>query len=80
MDFFINLLFRVRQSKIIKPQKILTSKGGVWLLNDHHGRERRKYKRVPRNDSFCQGGSGYNGFYGHGQVNAFNAVTHTTAP
>ena len=28
----------------------------------------------------CQGGSGYNGFYGHGQVNAFNAVTHTTAP
>ena len=25
----------------------------------------------------CQGGAGYNGFYGHGQVNAFNAVTHT---
>jgi lantibiotic leader peptide-processing serine protease len=25
----------------------------------------------------CEGGSGYNGFYGHGQVNAFNAVTHT---
>lgn len=25
----------------------------------------------------CQGGSGYNSFYGHGQVNAFNAVTHT---
>jgi lantibiotic leader peptide-processing serine protease len=24
----------------------------------------------------CVGGSGYNGFYGHGQVNAFNAVTH----
>lgn len=24
----------------------------------------------------CQGGSGYNGFYGHGQVNAFSAVTH----
>ena len=24
----------------------------------------------------CQGGAGYNGFYGHGQVNAFNAVTH----
>lgn len=24
----------------------------------------------------CQGGDGYNGFYGHGQVNAFNAVTH----
>ncbi len=25
----------------------------------------------------CEGGSGYNGFYGHGQVNALNAVTHT---
>lgn len=25
----------------------------------------------------CQGGSGYNGFFGHGQVNAYNAVTHT---
>jgi len=25
----------------------------------------------------CVGGSGYNGFYGHGQVNALNAVTHT---
>jgi subtilisin family serine protease len=25
----------------------------------------------------CQGGAGYNSFYGHGQVNAFNAVTHT---
>ena len=25
----------------------------------------------------CQGGAGYNGFFGHGQVNAFNAVTHT---
>ena len=25
----------------------------------------------------CTGGSGYNSFYGHGQVNAFNAVTHT---
>jgi len=24
----------------------------------------------------CVGGSGYNGFYGHGQVNALNAVTH----
>lgn len=24
----------------------------------------------------CQGGSGYNGFYGHGQVNALSAVTH----
>jgi subtilisin family serine protease len=26
----------------------------------------------------CQGGDGYNSFYGHGQVNALNAVTHTT--
>jgi subtilisin family serine protease len=25
----------------------------------------------------CQGGAGYNGFYGHGQVNALSAVTHT---
>lgn len=25
----------------------------------------------------CQGGEGYNSFYGHGQVNAYNAVTHT---
>ncbi|MGB7873210.1 MAG: S8 family serine peptidase [Anaerolineales bacterium] len=25
----------------------------------------------------CQGGAGYNSFYGHGQVNAFNAVTHS---
>jgi subtilisin family serine protease len=25
----------------------------------------------------CVGGNGYNGFYGHGQVDAFNAVTHT---
>jgi len=24
----------------------------------------------------CQGGDGYNGFYGHGQVNALNAVTN----
>jgi subtilisin family serine protease len=24
----------------------------------------------------CQGGRGYNSFYGHGQVNAYNAVTH----
>jgi subtilisin family serine protease len=24
----------------------------------------------------CQGGTGYNGFYGHGQVNALSAVTH----
>ncbi len=28
-------------------------------------------------EAFCVGGSGYNGFYGHGQVNAYNAVTHT---
>jgi subtilisin family serine protease len=26
----------------------------------------------------CQGGEGYNSFYGHGQVNAYNAVTHTS--
>jgi subtilisin family serine protease len=25
----------------------------------------------------CVGGQGYNGFYGHGQVNAFSAVTHS---
>jgi subtilisin family serine protease len=25
----------------------------------------------------CIGGNGYNGFFGHGQVNALNAVTHT---
>lgn len=25
----------------------------------------------------CQGGTGYNSWYGHGQVNALNAVTHT---
>ncbi len=24
----------------------------------------------------CVGGAGYNGFYGHGQVNALSAVTH----
>ena len=24
----------------------------------------------------CEGGNGYNGFYGHGQVNALSAVTH----
>jgi subtilisin family serine protease len=24
----------------------------------------------------CQGGNGYNGFYGHGQVDALNSVTH----
>jgi subtilisin family serine protease len=28
--------------------------------------------------AICQGGDGYNGFYGHGQVNAFRAVTHAT--
>lgn len=27
--------------------------------------------------AICEGGLGYNGFYGHGQVNAFKAVTHT---
>jgi subtilisin family serine protease len=27
----------------------------------------------------CQGGPGYNSWYGSGQVNAFNAVTHTSA-
>ncbi len=27
-------------------------------------------------DATCQGGAGYNGFYGNGQVNALNAVTH----
>ena len=26
----------------------------------------------------CQGGYGYNSFYGHGQVNAFRAITHDT--
>ncbi len=25
----------------------------------------------------CEGGSGYNGFYGHGQVNAFSALVRT---
>jgi subtilisin family serine protease len=25
--------------------------------------------------AYCQGGEGYNSFYGHGQVNAYNAVT-----
>ncbi|MFN2256785.1 MAG: hypothetical protein ACK2U6_21325, partial [Candidatus Promineifilaceae bacterium] len=24
----------------------------------------------------CQGGDGYNSFYGHGQVNALRAITH----
>ena len=28
-------------------------------------------------EAFCQGGEGYNGFYGHGQVNAYSAVTHS---
>ena len=27
----------------------------------------------------CQGGPGYNSWYGNGQVNAFNAVTHTSS-
>jgi subtilisin family serine protease len=27
--------------------------------------------------AWCAGGSSYNGFFGHGQVNAYNAVTHT---
>ena len=26
----------------------------------------------------CQGGFGHNSWYGDGQVNAFNAVTHTS--
>ena len=26
--------------------------------------------------AMCEGGNGYNGFYGHGQVNALRAVTH----
>jgi hypothetical protein len=26
----------------------------------------------------CQGGPGYNSWYGHGQINALNAVTHTS--
>jgi hypothetical protein len=26
----------------------------------------------------CQGGPGYNSWYGNGQVNALNAVTHTS--
>jgi subtilisin family serine protease len=29
-------------------------------------------------EATCTGGEGYNSFYGHGQINAFNAVTHTT--
>jgi len=28
--------------------------------------------------AICQGGDGYNGFYGHGQVNALRAVMHDT--
>jgi len=27
--------------------------------------------------AYCQGGAGYNSFFGHGQVNAFSAITHT---
>ena len=26
---------------------------------------------------FCEGGPGHNGWYGSGQVDAFNAVTHS---
>jgi subtilisin family serine protease len=37
---------------------------------------------VPGGDLYwtahCQGGEGYNSFYGHGQVDAYNAVTHGT--
>jgi subtilisin family serine protease len=29
----------------------------------------------PETSTSCVGGNGYNGFYGHGQVNAFNAVS-----
>jgi subtilisin family serine protease len=29
-------------------------------------------------EAICIGGPSYNGFYGHGQVNALSAVTHTT--
>jgi len=29
-------------------------------------------------EAICQGGMGYNSFYGHGQVNALNAVTHNS--
>jgi len=29
-------------------------------------------------EATCQGGMGYNSFYGHGQVNALNAITHTS--
>jgi hypothetical protein len=27
----------------------------------------------------CQGGEGYNSWYGHGEANAFRAVTHDTS-
>ena len=27
----------------------------------------------------CQGGPGHNSWYGNGQVDAYNAVTHTTS-
>ena len=27
--------------------------------------------------AYCQGGEGYNAFFGHGLINAYNAVTHT---
>lgn len=32
---------------------------------------------IPELEATCVGGNGYNGFYGHGQVNALNAVTNT---
>jgi subtilisin family serine protease len=31
-------------------------------------------------DPRCQGGEGYNGFFGHGEVDALNAVLHEPAP
>jgi lantibiotic leader peptide-processing serine protease len=30
----------------------------------------------PPDPTTCQGGEGYNGWYGHGRVNAFRAITH----
>jgi subtilisin family serine protease len=32
----------------------------------------------PPDPTTCQGGEGYNGWYGHGRVNALRAVTHAT--
>jgi subtilisin family serine protease len=40
------------------------------------------YAPFPRPDGEpqeCQGGEGYNSWYGHGEVNAFKAVTHDTS-